>query len=165
MKFLKIFSLALSLIFLTACTNSFVNGNMLVKNTDKDKKSSVKGKKSSNSKSYTYKVRGKTYTTLGTHKNYNKQGTASWYGKPFHGRKTASGEIYNMYAMTAAHKSLPLGSKVKVTDIVNQRSVIVKVNDRGPFHGNRLIDLSYAAANKLGFIHSGVSRVEVTALK
>ena len=121
-------------------------------------------KKNSKKKGYTYKVRGKRYSTIGNARGYRKKGSASWYGKPFHGRKTASGAIYNMYSMTAAHKRLPLSSKVRVTNLANNRSVILTVNDRGPFHGNRLIDVSYAAAKKLGFIHRGVARVQVTAL-
>lgn len=112
-----------------------------------------------------YEVLGRTYTVMQSSKGYREQGIASWYGQKFHGRKTSSGEIYNMYAMTAAHKSLPLPTYVRVTNLDNRRSIIVKVNDRGPFHEQRLIDLSYAAASKLGIAENGTGSVEVLALE
>ncbi|MCF7987367.1 MAG: septal ring lytic transglycosylase RlpA family protein [Methylovulum sp.] len=93
-----------------------------------------------------------------------KSGTASWYGNEFQGRKTANGERYDMYAMTAAHNSLPLSSYAEVTNIKNKRSVIVRINDRGPFRGNRVIDLSYAAAKELGIHDSGTGSIKVTPL-
>jgi rare lipoprotein A len=111
-----------------------------------------------------YVVAGKRYYVLDSAKGYVKRGTASWYGTKFHGRRTSSGEIYDMYAMSAAHKSLPLPTYVQVTNLDNQQSAIVKVNDRGPFHDNRLIDLSYAAAVKLGITGNGTARVEVKAI-
>ena len=89
---------------------------------------------------------------------------ASWYGVKFHGYKTANGEVYDMYGMTAAHKTLPLPSYVRVTNLTNSRSVIVRVNDRGPFHGNRLIDLSWAAAKKLGYHDKGTARVRIEGI-
>jgi len=95
---------------------------------------------------------------------YLKQGIASWYGSKFHGKQTASGEIYDMYAMTAAHKTLPLSSYARVTNLKNQRSVIVRINDRGPFHGNRVMDLSYAAAQKLEIDEAGSGKVEIKAI-
>ena len=95
---------------------------------------------------------------------YLKQGIASWYGSDFHGKKTASGEIYDMYAMTAAHKTLPISSYARVTNLENQRSVIVRINDRGPFHGNRVMDLSYAAAKKLDLEQAGTGAVEIKAI-
>ncbi len=95
---------------------------------------------------------------------YLKQGVASWYGPEFHGKKTASGEIYDMYAMTAAHKTLPISSYARVTNLENQRSVIVRINDRGPFHGSRVMDLSYAAAQKLDLEESGTGAVEIKAI-
>lgn len=95
---------------------------------------------------------------------YLKQGIASWYGPDFHGKKTASGEIYDMYAMTAAHKTLPISSYARVTNLENQRSVIVRINDRGPFHGKRLMDLSYAAAKRLDLHEAGTGAVEIKAL-
>lgn len=91
-------------------------------------------------------------------------GTASYYGKRFHGRTTANGERFNMNAMTAAHKSLPFGTKVKVTNRNNGKSVIVRINDRGPYHGNRVIDLSRGAAAKIGMLNSGTARVSIQVL-
>ena len=111
-----------------------------------------------------YKVFGKTYFLLPTSKGYSETGVASWYGTKFHGRKTANGEIYNMYGMTAAHKSLPIPSYVRVTNVENMRSIIVRINDRGPFHGPRIIDLSYVGAMKLGIIEKGTAKVLVTAI-
>jgi rare lipoprotein A len=95
---------------------------------------------------------------------YTKQGTASWYGPDFHGKKTASGEIYDMYAMTAAHNTLPISSYARVTNLENKRSVIVRINDRGPFHGKRVMDLSYSAAKKLGIDQTGTGSVEIKAI-
>jgi rare lipoprotein A len=111
-----------------------------------------------------YVVRGQRYYTLEHSQGYVEKGIASWYGTKFHGRSTSSGEPYDMYAMTAAHKSLPLPTYVRVTNLRNGRSAIVKVNDRGPFHDNRIIDLSYAAATKLGILGQGTGLVEVKAL-
>ena len=111
-----------------------------------------------------YVVFGKRYYTLPSSNGYVERGIASWYGKKFHGRRTSSGETYNMYEMTAAHKELPLPTYVQVTNLKNGRQVILRVNDRGPFHGNRIIDLSYSAASKLGIVREGTGLVEVRAL-
>lgn len=111
-----------------------------------------------------YEVFGKRYYVKAASADYREKGVASWYGKKFHGRLTSSGVPYNMYAMTAAHKTLPLPTRVRVTNLRNQRSVIVTVNDRGPFVHNRLIDLSYAAAQQLGMIRDGTAMVSVEAL-
>jgi rare lipoprotein A len=111
-----------------------------------------------------YEVFGKRYYTLPDHTGYSARGIASWYGSKFHGQRTSSGEAYDMYAMTAAHKTLPLPSYVRVTNLKNNRSVVVKVNDRGPFHDNRLIDLSYTAAWKLGITAEGTGLVEVMSI-
>lgn len=111
-----------------------------------------------------YRVFGKNYHVLKSAKNYHAQGIASWYGSMFHKRRTSSGERYNMLSMTAAHKTLPLPTYVEVTNLKNNRKVIVKVNDRGPFSGNRLIDLSYVAAKKLGMIGHGTTHVDVKAI-
>jgi len=111
-----------------------------------------------------YKVLGKWYSIRQSSKGYSKKGIASWYGKKFHGHRTSSGETYNMYAMTAAHKTLPLPTYVRVTHLENGKSVIVKVNDRGPFHENRIIDLSYSAAKKLGVTTKGTGIVKVIAI-
>lgn len=91
-------------------------------------------------------------------------GMASWYGSAHHGKKTASGERFNMYGLTAAHRKLPLGTMVKVTNVANGKSVVVKVNDRGPFHGNRVLDLSKGAADKLGVVKSGTAKVTIEVL-
>lgn len=111
-----------------------------------------------------YVVFGKRYYVMENADGFVQRGTASWYGKKFHGRKTSSGEVYNMYALTAAHKTLPLPSFVRVENLTNGQSVIVKVNDRGPFVGNRVIDLSYAAAAKLGVTGPGTAPVEIRVL-
>ena len=111
-----------------------------------------------------YKVLGKWYQPLPDSKGFRQRGIASWYGKDFHGKKTSNGEIYNMYAMTAAHKTLPLGTYVRVYNLENNRRVEVRVNDRGPFVRDRIIDLSFKAANEIGVVGPGTARVEVIAL-
>lgn len=111
-----------------------------------------------------YVVFGKRYYVMDSAQGYRERGGASWYGKKFHGHTTSNGETYDMYAMTAAHKSLPLPTYVKVTNLKNGRQVIVRVNDRGPFHQGRIIDLSYAAASKLDMLRSGTAQVEVEAI-
>lgn len=111
-----------------------------------------------------YTVLGKTYTVLPSSKGYHERGIASWYGSKFHGRRTSSGELYDMHLATAAHKSLPLPSYAEVTNLDNGRKMIVKVNDRGPFHEGRIIDLSYAAAIKLGVDKTGTARVDVRTI-
>ena len=111
-----------------------------------------------------YLVFGKRYYVLDSSKNYVEKGIASWYGTKFHGRRTSSGETYDMYAMTAAHKTLPLPTYVRVKNLNNGKYIIVKVNDRGPFHENRIIDLSYTAAIKLDIIKKGTGLVEVRVI-
>ncbi|MDY6919563.1 MAG: septal ring lytic transglycosylase RlpA family protein [Pseudomonadota bacterium] len=111
-----------------------------------------------------YEVFGKTYHVMDSARGYRETGVASWYGRKFSGRPTSSQEPYDPHAMTAAHKSLPLPSYVRVTNLDNQRQVIVRVNDRGPFHDDRIIDLSYAAAHKLGYASQGTARVLVEAI-
>ncbi len=111
-----------------------------------------------------YTVLGQTYHLLPTSEGYFEGGLASWYGTKFHGRPTANGETYSLYGMTAAHKTLPIPSYVKVTNLENERTAIVRVNDRGPFHQHRIIDLSYAAAVKLGFAEQGTAKVIVEAI-
>lgn len=111
-----------------------------------------------------YEVFGERYFVMPDSDGYREQGVASWYGAPFHGKRTSSGAIYDMHGFTAAHKTLPLPSLVRVTNLETGRSVVVTVNDRGPFVKNRLIDLSYAAAKELGIVESGTGRVDVEAL-
>ena len=112
-----------------------------------------------------YVVFGRTYTPQVNGDGYRQRGMGSWYGRKFHGQKTSSGEPYDMYAMTAAHPTLPLPSWVRVTNVVNGKSVVVKVNDRGPFHSDRIIDLSYTAAYKLGYAAQGSSMLEITRVR
>lgn len=111
-----------------------------------------------------YTVLGETYELVPTTKGFHQTGGASWYGKKFHGMKTSSGEKYDMYKMTAAHRNLPLPTYIRVTNKSNGKSVIVKVNDRGPFHSERILDLSYAAAVKLDMLKTGTTQVEIEAL-
>ena len=112
----------------------------------------------------TYVIDGVTYRVLDTSAGYREEGIASWYGGYFHGRRTSSGDVYDMYLMTAAHTSLPLPTYVRVTNLENGSSVVLRVNDRGPFVEDRIIDLSYTAATKLGMAEQGTARVEVVAL-
>lgn len=111
-----------------------------------------------------YRIKGIDYTPQTKRQAFSQIGTASWYGKKFHGHLTSNGEVYDMYGMSAAHKTLPLPSFVKVTNLANQKSTIVRVNDRGPFHGDRIIDLSYSAAYKLGVFHTGTAKVKIEVL-
>ena len=111
-----------------------------------------------------YTALGRKYVPHQSLTPYRQRGVATWYGRKFHGKPTSSGERYDMYAMTAAHTLLPIPSYVRVTNLSNGRSIVVRVNDRGPFHPERIIDLSYAAAYKLGFVNAGSVRVEVEAI-
>ncbi|MDP2761220.1 MAG: septal ring lytic transglycosylase RlpA family protein [Sideroxyarcus sp.] len=111
-----------------------------------------------------YSALGKTYTPLQTTGSYKERGSASWYGKKFHGQRTSIGDTYDMYGMTAAHPTLPVPSYARVTNLANGKSVVVRVNDRGPFLHDRIIDLSYAAAYKLGYVNQGSAEVEVESL-
>ncbi|HLD66075.1 MAG TPA: septal ring lytic transglycosylase RlpA family protein [Pseudomonas sp.] len=111
-----------------------------------------------------YTVLGQTYYPINDARRYRASGTASWYGTKFHGQATANGEAYDLYGMTAAHKTLPLPSYVRVTSLDNGKSVILRVNDRGPFYSDRIIDLSFAAAKKLGYAESGTARVKVEGI-
>lgn len=111
-----------------------------------------------------YRVMGQWYQPLPHARGFKQKGIASWYGKKFHGRKTSSGEIYDMYAVTAAHKTLPLGTYVRVHNLKNHKKIDVRINDRGPFVRGRIIDLSYGAAKKMGIVGPGTAPVEVIAL-
>lgn len=112
-----------------------------------------------------YEVLGTVYRPMADAEGYEEEGTASWYGEEFQGRPTSSGELYDMYAMTAAHRTLPLPTYVEITNLENGKRVVVRVNDRGPFHGGRLIDVSYAAAHRLDMVGHGTARVRIRALK
>ncbi|WP_274427944.1 septal ring lytic transglycosylase RlpA family protein [Desulfosarcina sp. BuS5] len=124
------------------------------------------GKKKPYIKSYTkfYRIGSNWYQPLAHARGFTQIGKASWYGKKFHGRKTASGEIYNMHAISAAHKTLPLGTWVSVSNLDNNKKINVRINDRGPFVKGRIIDLSYAAAKKIGIVGPGTARVRIVAL-
>jgi len=111
-----------------------------------------------------YEVFGKVYHPIDSATGFRQQGVASWYGKQFHEKKTANGEIYNMHAMTAAHKTLPLGTMVKIKNVENGKTTIVRINDRGPFCRDRIIDLSFRAATEIGMIKNGTAAVEIMAL-
>jgi len=116
------------------------------------------------SKTRPYTVMGRTYYPLKSARGYDEVGMASWYGRDFHGRKTANGQVYDMYGLSAAHKTLPLGTRVRVTNLSNNRSAVLTVNDRGPFVRGRILDLSYGAAKRLGTVDQGVVRVRITAV-
>ncbi|WP_101759734.1 septal ring lytic transglycosylase RlpA family protein [Oceanicoccus sp. KOV_DT_Chl] len=171
-NFVQKFSLLAVLVLLVSCTqfNRFLPHEQDAAPTHKVDPASIQDAiprhdevtRAGNKNPYT--VLGKTYHLLPTSKGYYQGGVASWYGTKFHGRPTANGEIYSLYAMTAAHKTLPIPSYVKVTNIENQRTAIVRVNDRGPFHDHRIIDLSYAAAVKLGYAEKGTAKVIVEAI-
>ena len=111
-----------------------------------------------------YKALGKQYVPMTALQPFRERGLASWYGKRYHGQKTSSGEVYDMYQMTAAHPTLPIPSYARVTSTKNGRSVVVRINDRGPFRSGRVIDLSYVAAHKLGYIQAGEAMVEVESI-
>ncbi|MBF0258773.1 MAG: septal ring lytic transglycosylase RlpA family protein [Desulfamplus sp.] len=111
-----------------------------------------------------YKINGKYYYPLASARGFSQQGIASWYGKQFHGRKTANGEVYNMYGISAAHKTLPLGTWVRVYNLENSKTLDVRINDRGPFVTGRVIDLSYKAAQLLGVATPGTAQVKIVAL-
>lgn len=111
-----------------------------------------------------YQIDGKWYQPVDSSNGYEEEGIASWYGKDFHGKKTSNGETYNMYAMTAAHKTLPIGTYVRVILLDNGKETIVRINDRGPFVKGRIIDLSYKAASEIGIADSGTARVKIAAL-
>ena len=112
-----------------------------------------------------YTVFGKRYYPIQSAEGYREIGEASWYGKKFHGRKTSSGEVYDMYGVTAAHKTLPLNTVVRVTNLENSRSIILRINDRGPYVGNRILDCSMGAAKKLGFYTAGTAMVKIEVIE
>ena len=151
---------------LTSCFSNFLSDSapkFLKKTSTRDAipRSEPLSKYGNGDKNRFYEVRGKRYRVMSSGESYDEIGTASWYGTKFHGRLTSNREIYNIYAMTAAHKTLPLPIYVKVTNLKNKKNVIVRVNDRGPFVDDRLIDLSYAAALKLDIVKSGTAPVRI----
>jgi rare lipoprotein A len=161
--------LAISLFALSACGSNKVRGDGPPSGSSRipDMRGEVTPrpeKRSRYGNGPVYEVLGKRYTVMPSSSGYQERGVASWYGKKFHGNLTSNREPYDMYAMTAAHKTLPLPTYVRVRNLRNDKSIIVRVNDRGPFVHNRIIDLSYAAAIKLDMIKDGTSLVEVTAI-
>ncbi len=128
-----------------------------------DQSSGKKGKKRPATQR-PYVIKGKTYYPVPSANGYRERGLASWYGKMFHGRKTANGETYNMYGTTAAHKTLPMGTMLEVRNLENGRKAVVRINDRGPFVRSRIIDLTYTTAKQLGIVQNGTARVEIIAL-
>jgi peptidoglycan lytic transglycosylase len=171
----KIFNCLFIVLFLSACggikivpTTSSSSDSAPNKSVDVSKIPNAVPKnepKSRYGNPESYVVFGKRYYVMESSKGFVEKGIASWYGTKFHGRRTSSGETYDMYAMTAAHKNLPLPTYVKVTNLNNGKHIIVKVNDRGPFHENRIIDLSYTAAIKLDIVNKGTGLVEVRAIQ
>lgn len=147
-------------VLLSGCTEIMV-GSHLWKRAGETRGCSTVG---ANKIGNTYMVDGQRYTPMPTSKGHREQGIASWYGEDFHGKSTANGECYNMYAFTAAHKTLPLPTVARVTNLENNKSVVVKVNDRGPFVSGRVIDLSYAAAQSLGMVGRGTAPVLIEAI-
>jgi rare lipoprotein A len=165
-NFLKRFIvLALSIVLASCISNFFGDGppRIIKKAPTKDAipRSEPPSQYGNGDKNGYYEVRGKRYKVMPSAGNYSATGIASWYGTKFHGRYTSNREIYNIYAMTAAHKSLPLPTYLEVTNLENNKKVIVRVNDRGPFVDDRLIDLSYAAALKLDVVKNGTAKVKV----
>ena len=168
-KSLPLFSLLSFILILTACSNGryqhkhdsiptrFPNNAELKDAIPRAEAKSRGGNKN-------YQVFGKSYQVLDSAKNFEQTGQASWYGNKFHGHLTSNGEIYDMYAMSAAHKNLPLPTYLKVTNLTNNKSVVVRVNDRGPFHQSRIIDLSYSAAYKLDMLKQGTAKVKISAI-
>lgn len=157
---LMIFGILLLFTFMAGCAGKSTPSGL--PSSSKSKPTSTPSKKRGTYKPYT--VFGQTYHPLESADGYSETGMASWYGPNFHGKKTANGETYNMYQMTAAHRILPMHTKVMVKNLNNGRSVEVRVNDRGPFVNNRIIDLSYAAADKLGVVGPGTAKVHVQTI-
>ncbi len=164
---MRILLFSLGVLFLASCSTTevrdsgptgYVDMSRVKDAVPKDEPPSRMGNPSS------YEVFGKRYYVLKNADNFTERGRASWYGNKFHGNATSNGEIYDMYKMTAAHKRLPLPTYVRVTNLDNNRQIVVRVNDRGPFHKGRIIDLSYVAAAKLGITKSGTAAVKVEAL-
>jgi len=169
---IRFFHLTVSLILLAACSTAHVSYSPLpgvnlsapIPLPSGRRAPLASGKGGHYKTGKPYRVGGRTYYPLSTASGYDQTGIASWYGRDFHGKPTANGERYDMHALSAAHKTLPLPSLMRVTNLENGRSVVVRVNDRGPFVKSRLIDLSWAAANALGYTGQGTARVRVQSL-
>ncbi len=155
-----IFALGLLGLLLSGCTEIMVGSHLLKKASETRGCQTVGAKKIGNP----YLIDGQRYVPQSSSKGHTEEGIASWYGDDFHGKATANGECYNMYAFTAAHRTLPLPTVVRVTNLENNKSVVVKVNDRGPFARGRIIDLSYAAAQSIGMVGKGTAPVKIEAI-
>jgi len=158
-KFIQKYALFIILLMLSACGEPSYHVRVL---DTPSSTSSPTGKVKPTQRAY--EVNGQRYQPIPSAHGFTEKGIASWYGKKFHGRKTSNGETYDMYAMTAAHKTLPMNVHLKVTNLENGRSTVVRVNDRGPFVRSRIIDLSYSAASELGVVGPGTAKVSVEAL-
>ncbi|USN51984.1 MAG: septal ring lytic transglycosylase RlpA family protein [Myxococcales bacterium] len=145
------------MLFLSSCASSLHSKKVI-----RQQQSTQRSQTNNKSCHFKYKVKNKRYCVLKNAHNFQQTGVASWYGPKFHGKKTASGQIYNQNKLTAAHKNLPFGTRVRVLNLRTKQSVIVTINDRGPFHGGRIIDLSKRAAKLINM--SGTDRVHVKAL-
>lgn len=170
---MKRLATALAFVMLAACSSSPKKGGYYKddgpqtsppKNLDRVPDATPRSEPLNRSANRPYEVFGKKYVPLTKVQPYHQRGIASWYGKRFHGQKTSSGETYDMNAMTAAHPVLPIPSYARVTSVRTGRQVVVRINDRGPFHTGRVIDLSYAAAYRLGLIGAGSGEVEIDAI-
>ena len=169
MSFVKVLVLMCLIILLNACsTGRYQQANdstpSRLPNQSELKDAIARAEPHSRGGNKNYQVRGINYKVLKSAQGFEQIGIASWYGNKFHGHLTSNGEIYDMYAMSAAHKNLPLPTYLKVTNLNNNKSVIVRVNDRGPFHQSRIIDLSYSAAYKLDMLKTGTTKVKITAI-
>ncbi len=160
-RLLRLLLLVVSALPLGACTFGVPIGGAQGSGNPADYGDVDRGIRSKTGNPSSYVVYGKRYRVQDSAAGFSQRGMASWYGPDFHGKRTSSGETYNMHAMTAAHKTLPIPSRVRVTNLANGKSVIVKVNDRGPFARGRIIDLSYAAAKKLDMIGPGTAEVRI----
>ena len=166
------FAAGLILVFLTACSSTPKGayykddgpGDRIPSNLDRIADATPRAEPLHKYANRPYQALGKTYTPLTSARPFRQHGLASWYGKRYHGNKTSSGETYDMYAMSAAHPTLPIPSYARVTRVSNGKSVVVRINDRGPFQGGRIIDLSYVAAHKLGFVQAGSAEVTVESI-
>ena len=160
LKFITIQILLLSLFIFLGCSSSGGEGHKTIYKPS----SASSGTNSEPRTQKPYKIKGVKYTPIANASGFTQKGLASWYGSKFHGRKTSNGEIYDMYAMTAAHKTLPINTWVRVHNLENNRKIVVRINDRGPFIRGRVIDLSYTGAKRIGIVGAGTAKVKITAL-
>ncbi|MFZ2620628.1 MAG: septal ring lytic transglycosylase RlpA family protein [Alphaproteobacteria bacterium] len=161
--FRKALALLLPSLLLAGCTEMMVLDHIWKKG-DKGSRQCVPVGKGAHKVGTPYTIDGKRYAPLKTSAGFKEEGIASWYGSDFHGRPTANGECYDMYGISAAHRYLPIPTDVRVTNLQNGKSIVVRVNDRGPYAKNRVIDLSYGAAQQLGYVKNGVTPIRVEAI-